>query len=193
MLSGCIFSISSCSKAEKPRKRSVRASRTSASPSGPKAPFPDVGSRRHLRAKQGLLFPTIVEVVVPQSLFEEQGRELYGAKLLQLQEVTTQNPYRSIVILDSASGGHALKRESSCRPHKKLYICTPTHLTDPCPSWNPAKMPLPKEVLERLARTRDEITAQAAGLTSLEVHTRRFTDFGSTKRARPFPPGPYLF
>ncbi|KAK8930638.1 Trigger factor-like protein TIG [Platanthera zijinensis] len=30
----------------------------------------------------------IVEVVVPQSLFEEQGRELYGAKLLQLQALS---------------------------------------------------------------------------------------------------------
>ncbi|KAK8936998.1 Adenine/guanine permease AZG1 [Platanthera zijinensis] len=50
-------------------------------------------------------------------------------------------------------------------------------------------MPLPKEVLERLARSREEIAAQAAGLTNLEAPARRFADFGSAKRAKPFPPG----
>lgn len=32
-----------------------------------------------------MLMSQIIEVDIPQSLFEEQGRELYGAHLLQLQ------------------------------------------------------------------------------------------------------------
>ncbi|KAK8955047.1 hypothetical protein KSP39_PZI002411 [Platanthera zijinensis] len=50
-------------------------------------------------------------------------------------------------------------------------------------------MPLPKEVLERLARSRGEIAAQAAGLTNLEAPARRFADLSSAKRAKPLPPG----
>lgn len=35
----------------------------------------------------------MVEVDVPQSLFEEQGRQLYGAKLLEIQVGTWKNMY----------------------------------------------------------------------------------------------------
>ena len=35
----------------------------------------------------------MVEADIPQSLFEEQGRQLYGAKLLQIQVGTCINTY----------------------------------------------------------------------------------------------------
>lgn len=34
----------------------------------------------------------MVEVDIPQSIFEEQGRQLYGAKLLQIQVRTYKMP-----------------------------------------------------------------------------------------------------
>ncbi|KAK8949063.1 hypothetical protein KSP39_PZI005168 [Platanthera zijinensis] len=49
-------------------------------------------------------------------------------------------------------------------------------------------MPLPKEVMERLAKSREETALRAAALMDLSAPARRFAEFGSAKRARPFPP-----
>lgn len=44
----------------------------------------------------------MVEVDIPQSLFEEQGRQLYGANLLEIQVlVTSCNIFRQSGNLDS--------------------------------------------------------------------------------------------
>lgn len=41
----------------------------------------------------------MVEVDIPQSLFEEQGRQLYGANLLEIQVLASCNIFRPIKLL----------------------------------------------------------------------------------------------
>lgn len=41
----------------------------------------------------------MVEVEIPQSLFEEQGRQFYGARLLEIQASVLKSPSLSLLLL----------------------------------------------------------------------------------------------
>ena len=48
----------------------------------------------------------MVEVDIPQSLFEEQGRQLYGAKLLEIQVVFKMYFYLGLRFELACTSGH---------------------------------------------------------------------------------------
>lgn len=60
----------------------------------------------------------MIDVDIPRSLFEEQGRQLYGGQLLQLQVGVISPNFSS---LKSSASFHLLIKEHNSRQNILLY------------------------------------------------------------------------